>query len=87
MSGQAWERGTDIPDVLHGMQMKFTVLKNEDIEKLDPEVRHLLNYAIGHYQKLRRKEGKKENTYLMINMDEPYIGEVIEIMKKHGHWG
>lgn len=25
--------------------------------------------------------------YLVINQDEPYADEVIEIMKRHDHWG
>jgi hypothetical protein len=29
---------------------------------------------------------KKENTYLVINTDEPYADEIIEILKKNGHW-
>lgn len=33
-------------------------------------------------------DGKNPNPrYLVISMDEPYINEVIEILKKHKHWG
>jgi len=29
---------------------------------------------------------KPSNQYLVINIDEPYAGEVIEILKKNRHW-
>lgn len=36
----------------------------------------------------RENDGKAPfNSYLVINQDEPYAAEVIEIMKRHGHWG
>ena len=34
----------------------------------------------------REAQGKKQNYYLVINKDEPYVNEVIAIMDKHGHW-
>lgn len=27
-----------------------------------------------------------DNRYLVINLDEPYAEEVIEIMRRNGHW-
>jgi hypothetical protein len=36
----------------------------------------------------REKDGKNPNNkYLVINVDEPYADEVIEILKRNGHWG
>lgn len=36
----------------------------------------------------RLKDGKTiGNDYIVINQDEPYINEIIEVMKRHGHWG
>lgn len=31
--------------------------------------------------------GNNEKTYIVINTDEPYADEIIEIMKRYGHWG
>ena len=45
---------------------------------------YLVEDKIGYTKEL---EGKKENTYLVINTDEPYADEVIAILKRHGHWG
>jgi chemotaxis regulatin CheY-phosphate phosphatase CheZ len=41
--------------------------------------------------KMMNKVNKKipdvrDKRYIVINTDEPYAEEVIEIMKKHGHW-
>ena len=73
--------------MLEGMQMKFTVLKNDDILNLEPDSLSALDRVVGEIMDNRKAEGKKSNTYLVINTDEPYAAEVIEIMKSHGHWG
>jgi len=31
-------------------------------------------------------EEKRQNEYLVINTDEPYAEEIIEILKRNGHW-
>lgn len=47
----------------------------------------------GLWEKLEEKARKQEvekkepHTYLVINRDEHYADEVIEILKRHGHWG
>jgi hypothetical protein len=71
-----------------GMKMKYTVLKNSEVQSHVPG--HLLDdlaLISNTVKQARVKKGKKENTYLVINTDEPYADEVIEIMKRHGHWG
>lgn len=72
--------------MLTGMQMKFTVLKNDDILNLEPDSLSALDHVVGEIMDNRKAEGKKGNTYLVINTDEPYAAKVIEIMKRHGHW-
>lgn len=67
---------------------KFLVLKNEDLDKyLDCDYEHHLYSIVQTIEAGRMVDGKTEdNHYLVINQDEPYAAEVIEIMKKHGHW-
>lgn len=73
---------------LQGMKDKFSVIKHEDISAAGPQ-------AIKAFMKLvelvcykRAAQGKgSENTYLVINTDEPYADEVIDILKRNGHWG
>lgn len=71
------------------MEMKFIVLKTEDVKKHCTEKERLdLFESVQSIGKGRESEGKPvENRYLVINTDEPYADEVIEILKKHGHWG
>jgi uncharacterized protein YaaQ len=70
------------------MEIKFTVLKNEDIKKHLTEVqKDELDSIIETIENGRLGEGKRRgNTYIVINTDEPYVQEVIEIMKRNGHW-
>lgn len=70
------------------MEIKFTVLKNEDIEKHLTEVqKNDLVSIIETIANGRIGEGKhRSNTYIVINTDEPYVQEIIEIMKRNGHW-
>lgn len=73
---------------LEGMKEKFTVLKHDDINRyLDEKAKIELMASTIAIKQLRAIEGKKDNTYLVINTDEPYADEIIEIMKRHGHWG
>ena len=74
---------------LEGMKMKFTVIKNDDLETyLDDNDRNTFYYLVeDKISCTKQLEGKKDSTYLVINTDEPYADEVIEILKHHGHWG
>ena len=67
--------------------MKFTLFKNDDIDRyLDEKAKIELSACVAAITKLREIEGKKQNTYLIIDKNEPYADEVIEIMKRYGHW-
>lgn len=73
---------------LKGMKMKFTVLNNKEIERyLDVFRKQELDNIKKEIHINRAAEGKSDNTYLVINTDEPYADEVIEILKRNGHWG
>lgn len=72
---------------LQGMSHKFYIAKKEDVENLDQGNKSLFRYILNEIQNKRAAAGKKENTYIMINTDEPYADEVIEILKRNGHWG
>lgn len=75
-----------------GMHKKYLgIFKKEDIFKyLDMEQRAQLGMIGAAIDNGRRLDGKPpavNNTYLVINTDEPYADEVIEILKRNGHWG
>lgn len=75
--------------VIPGMEMKFSVIKNEDVEKhLDDRDKSELSRILWKIEQGRYEEGKEAaNTYLVVNVDEQYASEIINIMKDHGHWG
>lgn len=71
-----------------GMAFKFSVFKSEDVDKLTHGEKVALGHIAESIEDNRRTEGKNpRNTYLVINTDEPYADEVIDILKRHGHWG
>ncbi len=72
-----------------GPKKKFLVVKSEDIEKhLNNFDRKELGRIMAKIEKGRSMEGKNDsNFYLVINQDEVYSKEVIEIMKRNNHWG
>jgi uncharacterized Zn finger protein (UPF0148 family) len=68
---------------------KFTVIKNEDVQKyIADQDKGALIEIQSNIEDGRLNEGRNiGNTYLVINTDEPYASEVIEILKRNGHWG
>lgn len=72
---------------LKGIRMKFAVVKYSDASHLNETEQMQLTDLLQKIEHGRRSEGKNDNTYLVINTDEAYADEVIEIMKRHGHWG
>ena len=72
-----------------GGLVKHIVVKGDDCKKyLDDDALESLLQILLHISKSRKKDGKSDdNEYIVINTDEPYINEIIEILKKNGHWG
>lgn len=74
---------------LNGMVMKYVVLKTDDCDKyLWESQKEQLSEIVKEINECREHDRKTTNNkYLVINTDEPYADEIIEIMKRHGHWG
>lgn len=72
-----------------GGRDKFIVIKREDAANfLDRVQRDILSRILKAIASSRLRKGKKtDNEYLVINTDEPYAPEIIEILKRNGHWG
>lgn len=72
------------------MKNKFLVLKHEDIDKVLEESSYIGNYLddlSSGIREIRENEGRNTNPkYVVINMDEPYIDKIIDIMRDNGHW-
>jgi hypothetical protein len=69
---------------------KFLVLKYDDIDKaLDnsPYIGNYLDDLTSEIREIRYNEGRNTRPeYIVINQDETYANEVIEILKRNGHW-
>lgn len=65
---------------------KFMVLKCHDIWRFGLEKR--AEFLEACVRESREMNGESiDNRYAVINLDETYANEVIEIMRRHGHWG
>ena len=78
--------------VLEGRKRRFTVINEKDRTKyLTTEENEKFETALFHYlgkiKEGRAKDGKEPfNNYIVMNLDEPYIDEMIAVMKRNGHW-
>lgn len=69
---------------------KYIVIKIEDYAKyVNSGIKAaLLQNDLEDIEAGRKADGKEPcPEYIVINTDEPYTQEVIEIMKRNGHWG
>ncbi|ANY70424.1 hypothetical protein BBD42_30955 [Paenibacillus sp. BIHB 4019] len=77
--------------MIKGMQRKYIVHKIEDVESYLSATQRAQIGVIGATIDSRRiEEGKapaSNNSYIVINTDESYAAEIVEILKRHGHWG
>ncbi|KYG95771.1 hypothetical protein AZE31_18245 [Paenibacillus polymyxa] len=71
------------------MKVRFTVIKNEDINNyLDEREKSDLSRILWKVQELRLLDGKPPlNTYLVVNTDETYAADIVRIMQANNHWG
>jgi hypothetical protein len=71
------------------MQDKYMVIKYEDAQvHLSVEEKSLLAKMFTKVAEGRKYQGKKlTNTYVVVNTDEPYIADVVDVLKRNGHWG
>lgn len=70
------------------METKYTVIKNDDIEQyMNDREKLILQELLYSMNQRKKKEGKETNNqYLVINTDEQYAPQVIEILKANDHW-
>ena len=72
-----------------GAEKKYIVIKIEDLLKYVPSYFKLamLDNDLKDIADGRKADGKSPvNEYLVINTDEPYVSEVIDILKRNGSW-
>ncbi|MFS0820778.1 hypothetical protein [Bacillus sp. 1P02SD] len=77
--------------VLEGRERRYTVLNERDIKKYATKnqielLNETLDDVLTSVEIGRKNDGKNAyNSYIIINVDEPYIDEIVAVMKKHGH--
>lgn len=65
---------------------KYFVIKKDELSKHTHRFsRESVEVAVKLIELARAEKGKKPNSYIVINRDEPYADQVIQIMKQHGH--
>ncbi|WGT37752.1 hypothetical protein QH639_18200 [Lysinibacillus sp. 1 U-2021] len=78
--------------VLEGKERRYTVINERDVEKYlsigeKQDLAIMLDRMLGNIEHGREKDGKKPfNSYIVINTDEPYIDEIVDVMKRNGHF-
>lgn len=68
---------------------KHIVIKIDDLKYINSVFKvAMLENDLKDIEEARKAEGKNScPEYLVINTDEPYASEIIEILKRNGHWG
>jgi hypothetical protein len=65
------------------LENKYLVLKWDDLNRaLTPYELKILDVLIDCVQEYREYKGKKENSYVVINRDEPYFPDVLKLMEE-----
>jgi hypothetical protein len=63
------------------LEERFIVLKKSDVEKyLDNRIKSLLRKIREQIYEGRRSDNKVENSYVVVNLDEPYAQYVINLV-------
>lgn len=69
-----------------GGQKKFVVWPLKYVDT--PYYQDVVSEISRDIVEIRESEGKEPYPeYIVINTDEPYIQEIIDVLKKHNHWG
>jgi hypothetical protein len=77
--------------VLEGRERRYTIINERDLKNYcsGTQIDNLnksLNEVLTDIELGRLQDGKNLfNSYIVINLDEPYIDEIIGVMKRHGH--
>lgn len=70
------------------MRITHTVIKNADLAKYHTQQTvEFIDRAGKSINEHRAAEGLPINQYVVINTDEPFIDEIIDVLKRNGKWG
>jgi len=60
---------------------KYLVLKLDDIDRLPDQMLESLKAILSYIGSLRRAQGKKDNSYVVVNEDESYAEAVWKLIQ------
>lgn len=78
--------------IKEGCERKYTIINERDVEKyVDPFTRNELAIALDNVcsqiEHGRESNGKVAfNNYIVVNVDEPYINDIVAVLEANGHW-
>ncbi len=78
--------------IKEGCERKYTIINERDVEKyVDPFTRNELAIALDNVcsqiEHGRETNGKIAfNNYIVVNVDEPYIKDIVAVLEDNGHW-
>lgn len=78
--------------IKEGCECKYTIINLKDLEKYigigaKQDLAVILDHVQGNIEHGREEDGKKPfNNYIVINIDEPYINDIVAVLEDNGHW-
>lgn len=78
--------------IKEGCECKYTIINLKDLEKYigigaKQDLAIILDHVQGNIEHGREEDGKKPfNSYIVINIDEPYINDIVAVLEANGHW-
>lgn len=78
--------------IKEGCERRYTIINERDLNKYVDDVTRkkledVLEGVTDQIECGRKDDGKAEfNNYVVINIDEPYIKDIVAILEENGHW-
>ena len=78
--------------IKEGCECKYAIINLKDLEKYidafaQQDLAVVLDHVQGNIERGREEDGKNPfNNYIVINIDEPYINDIVAVLEDNGHW-
>lgn len=78
--------------IKEGCERKYTIINERDVDKyVDPFTQNELVVALdsvcSQIEHGRERDGKAAfNNYIVVNVDEPYINDIVAVLENNDHW-
>lgn len=72
----------NVHEELMNMEITHTIFKNSDLKNLSSDGYEAMMVLFDELQQIGNND-----RYIIINHKEPWINEIIEVMKKNNAWG